>query len=154
MPVISDPYLRGLVAWIGFKQEAVEYARAGRGAGHTHFPFFSKNPWITFFSGVTSFSFTPIAAIGLLGIAGFVLAGANSFRVSEGNESLNSAHRQNHALATGQWPLMSLACCTLACTFRGLKTLCSLSQIQIAYDDRRSGALSRCKALCRQRSWF
>jgi polyisoprenyl-phosphate glycosyltransferase len=69
----SDPYLRGLVVWLGFNQAFVPYERDARHAGRTHFPFFSKNPWKTFIIGMTSFSFLPIylcfalAAAGLLG---------------------------------------------------------------------------------------
>jgi polyisoprenyl-phosphate glycosyltransferase len=40
----SDPYLRGLVAWLGFNQVVVPYERAARHAGETRFPFFSRNP--------------------------------------------------------------------------------------------------------------
>jgi dolichol-phosphate mannosyltransferase len=70
----SDPYLRGLSVWLGFKQDSVTYEREVRHAGVTHFPFFSKNPWKTFLLGVTSFSFYPIY-VGLgLAVAG--LAGA------------------------------------------------------------------------------
>ncbi len=54
----SDPYLRGLVVWIGFRQTLVGYERDARHAGRTHFPFFSRNPWKTFVLGLTSFSFT------------------------------------------------------------------------------------------------
>jgi glycosyltransferase involved in cell wall biosynthesis len=56
----SDPYLRGLVVWLGFNQVFVPYERDARHAGITHFPFFSKNPWKTFVVGLTSFSFLPI----------------------------------------------------------------------------------------------
>jgi dolichol-phosphate mannosyltransferase len=56
----SDPYLRGLVVWLGFNQAFVSYERDARHAGRTHFPFFSRNPWKTFILGVTSFSFMPI----------------------------------------------------------------------------------------------
>jgi polyisoprenyl-phosphate glycosyltransferase len=65
----SDPYLRGLVVWLGFNQTFVPYERDARHAGRTHFPFFSKNPWKTFVIGMTSFSFLPIYLC-------FVLAGA------------------------------------------------------------------------------
>jgi glycosyltransferase involved in cell wall biosynthesis len=56
----SDPYIRGLVVWIGFQQAFVPYERDARHAGQTHFPFFSRNPWKTFAMGLTSFSFMPI----------------------------------------------------------------------------------------------
>ncbi len=58
----SDPYIRGLVVWIGFQQAFVPYERDARHAGKTHFPFFSRNPWKTFAMGLTSFSFMPIFA--------------------------------------------------------------------------------------------
>jgi glycosyltransferase involved in cell wall biosynthesis len=66
----SDPYLRGLVVWIGFTQAFVPYERDARHAGRTHFPFFSKNPWKTFALGLTSFSFTPIYVCLALAVAG------------------------------------------------------------------------------------
>lgn len=56
----TDPYLRGLIVWVGFAQESIEYIRDKRGGGETHFPIFSKNPWKTLASGITSFSFFPI----------------------------------------------------------------------------------------------
>jgi len=59
----SDPYLRGLVVWIGFQQAFVPYEREARHAGKTHFPFFSRNPWKTFAIGLTSFSFMPIFTV-------------------------------------------------------------------------------------------
>lgn len=66
----SDPYLRGLVVWLGFNQAFVPYERVGRHAGRTHFPFFSKNPWKTFTIGMTSFSFLPIYLCFALALAG------------------------------------------------------------------------------------
>jgi dolichol-phosphate mannosyltransferase len=66
----SDPYLRGLVVWLGFTQAFVPYEREGRHAGRTHFPFFSRNPWKTFTLGLTSFSFMPIYACVTLAGAG------------------------------------------------------------------------------------
>lgn len=78
----TDPYLRGLVVWLGFNQAFVPYERDARHAGRTHFPFFSRNPWKTFFLGVTSFSFLPIylcaalAGAGLLASLALVAAAA------------------------------------------------------------------------------
>ena len=68
----SDPYLRGLVVWLGFNQAFVPYEREKRHAGTTQFPFFSRNPWKTFVLGVTSFSFMPIYLIVALAAAGLV----------------------------------------------------------------------------------
>jgi glycosyltransferase involved in cell wall biosynthesis len=70
----SDPYLRGLVAWLGFNQAFLPYERAPRHAGKTHFPFFSRNPWKTFVTGVTSFSFLPIYACVALAGTGLVVS--------------------------------------------------------------------------------
>ncbi len=73
----SDPYLRGLVVWLGFNQAFVPYERDARHSGRTHFPFFSKNPWKTFVIGMTSFSFLPVYLCFVLagaGLAGAVLA--------------------------------------------------------------------------------
>lgn len=70
----SDPYLRGLVVWLGFNQAFVPYEREARHAGSTHFPFFSRNPWKTFALGMTSFSFLPVYATLALAAAGVLAA--------------------------------------------------------------------------------
>jgi len=85
----SDPYLRGLVVWIGFNQAFVEYERDARHTGRTHFPFFSRNPWKTFVLGVTSFSFLPIyacaALAALAGVTGFgLLVGGVALAIGNG----------------------------------------------------------------------
>jgi dolichol-phosphate mannosyltransferase len=64
----TDPYLRGLAVWIGFRQEYVPYERHARASGVTHFPFFSANPWRTVLSGLTSFTVTPLLIWGPLGV--------------------------------------------------------------------------------------
>ena len=70
----ADPYLRGLVVWLGYPQVFVPYEREARHAGRTHFPFFSRNPWKTFALGLTTFSFMPIYACLALAAAGLVLS--------------------------------------------------------------------------------
>lgn len=70
----SDPYIRGLVVWIGFQQAFVPYERDARHAGSTHFPFFSRNPWKTFAMGLTSFSFMPLFATIALALAAIACA--------------------------------------------------------------------------------
>ena len=70
----SDPYLRGLVVWLGFNQVCIPYERDSRHAGRTHFPFFSRNPWKTFTTGLTSFSFMPIYACFAIAASGLVAA--------------------------------------------------------------------------------
>ena len=78
-----DPYLRGLIPFIGYRQEPVYYHRAARVGGVTHFTLFnSLNPYKTFISGLTSFSMAPIFLIFLIGgsvsvvsLFGLLLAG-------------------------------------------------------------------------------
>jgi dolichol-phosphate mannosyltransferase len=70
----SDPYIRGLVAWIGFNQAFVTYEREARHAGKTHFPFFSRGPWKAFLVGFSSFSFLPVYVSGVMAAAGFVIS--------------------------------------------------------------------------------
>jgi dolichol-phosphate mannosyltransferase len=56
-----DPFLRGLVCWIGFKQVRVFYEREPRFAGKTHFPLWkSAEPMKEFIRGITSFSVLPL----------------------------------------------------------------------------------------------
>jgi dolichol-phosphate mannosyltransferase len=70
----SDPYLRGLVVWLGFNQVCIPYERDSRHAGATHFPFFSRNPWKTFTTGLTSFSFMPIYVCFVIAASGLAVA--------------------------------------------------------------------------------
>ncbi len=71
----SDPYLRGLTRWIGFRQEPVYYERGGRAAGQGHFPVLrSLNPARTFINGLTSFSVVPVFAILIFGLVASMLA--------------------------------------------------------------------------------
>jgi polyisoprenyl-phosphate glycosyltransferase len=71
----KDPYLRGLVTWIGFKQVPVYYERQARAGGETHFPLFrSKGPLVTFVTGLTSFSMIPLTGFLVLGAAVCALA--------------------------------------------------------------------------------
>lgn len=65
----KDPYLRGLVRWVGFKQVPVSYERQQRFSGESHFPIFrSRGPLATFVSAITSFSIVPLAAFVVLGL--------------------------------------------------------------------------------------
>ena len=65
-----EPYLRGLVRWIGFRQEAVYYKREARFAGDCHVPLFGTGPAKEFMAGLTTFSVAPIFL--LFGIGSFV----------------------------------------------------------------------------------
>ena len=71
----QQPYVRGLVAWLGFNQIGIEYERPARAAGK------SKYPWRRLirlaFDGIASFSGKPLryaVRIGLL-ISGLSFAG-------------------------------------------------------------------------------
>lgn len=56
-----DPFLRGLVAWVGFKQSQVFYERDARFAGETKFSLWrSLNPYKEFVRGITLFSTLPL----------------------------------------------------------------------------------------------
>jgi glycosyltransferase involved in cell wall biosynthesis len=70
----SDPYIRGLIAWIGFNQAFVSYEREKRHAGRTHFPFFSRGPWKAFVVGFSSFSFLPIYISGVAAAVALVVS--------------------------------------------------------------------------------
>ena len=63
----KDPFLRGLVTWVGFKQVPVYYHRAERFAGKTHFRFYGWKAVRNFSSGLTSFSLLPLHASLALG---------------------------------------------------------------------------------------
>ncbi|MCU0669639.1 MAG: glycosyltransferase family 2 protein [Myxococcota bacterium] len=65
----QELYLRGLVAWVGFRQVAVPYERQPRAAGVTHFPLLaSLGPVTTLLAGITSFSHAPLVLFLVLGV--------------------------------------------------------------------------------------
>lgn len=71
----KDLYVRGLVSWIGLRQVAVPYERQPRGAGETHFPLLrSAGPAVAFLNALTSFSYAPLIAFLLLGLAAGALS--------------------------------------------------------------------------------
>jgi glycosyltransferase involved in cell wall biosynthesis len=65
-------YLRGLVAWIGFRQCAVSYDRAERFAGETKYPL--RKMLRLAFDGILSFSSVPLRIALILGFAVSVLS--------------------------------------------------------------------------------
>ncbi|MBN2853852.1 MAG: glycosyltransferase family 2 protein [Clostridia bacterium] len=69
-------YVRGLVAWVGFKQIGIEYEREERFAGVTKYPL--KKMLKLSMDGITSFSTKPLTVSKNLGIvlalAGFIYA--------------------------------------------------------------------------------
>jgi glycosyltransferase involved in cell wall biosynthesis len=64
-----DPYLRGMVRWVGFRQETVFYEREVRHSGKTHFPLLGRAPVSEFIRAVTSFSAAPLYAMVIVGMA-------------------------------------------------------------------------------------
>jgi glycosyltransferase involved in cell wall biosynthesis len=58
-------FIRGLVAWVGFKRCGIQYVRRPRIAGHTKFPFFKMLKFSL--DGITSFSSAPLRIVSLIG---------------------------------------------------------------------------------------
>jgi len=58
-------FIRGLVAWVGFKHYGVEYIRRARFAGTTKYSFWKMVKFS--FDAMTSFSFTPLRFVSGLG---------------------------------------------------------------------------------------
>ncbi len=67
----KDPFLRGLICWVGFRQEQIFYKREARFAGKTHYPLFGLGPLKAFVSGLTSFS---LVLLSLSLIVGFIVS--------------------------------------------------------------------------------
>lgn len=65
----QDPYVRGMVTWVGYKQIAVEYDRQEREAGETHYPL--RKMLHLAMDGITSFSTVPLTLASWL--SGFFL---------------------------------------------------------------------------------
>lgn len=67
-------FVRGMVAWVGFKQVAVTYERPGRFAGETKYPFRKMLRFAI--DGITSFSIIPLRFATWLGVlSGFAAIG-------------------------------------------------------------------------------
>jgi dolichol-phosphate mannosyltransferase len=84
-----QPFVRGLVCWIGFKQDYVYYNRESRFAGKTKFHVFSLKVINNFFgSALISFSSAPLKVASFLGLfailVDFVLMGYALFEKMAG----------------------------------------------------------------------
>jgi len=67
----TSRFVRGMVAWVGFRQVVVLYDRKARFAGETHYPFRKMLKFA--FDGITAFSIIPLRAATWLGMtAGFL----------------------------------------------------------------------------------
>lgn len=70
----ANRFVRGLVAWIGFRQTAVYYDRNARFAGDTHYPLHKMLRFAS--DGIISFSTLPLRMATVLGMfAGLIAAG-------------------------------------------------------------------------------
>ena len=63
-------FLRGMAAWVGFKQVGVPYKRAARYAGVTKYPF--RKMFQLALNAITSFSYFPLQVATYIG---FISAG-------------------------------------------------------------------------------
>jgi polyisoprenyl-phosphate glycosyltransferase len=61
----QNRYMRGLIAWLGFRQVGVNYERKPRKAGKSKAPFFELLFFV--FSAITSFSLRPLRLFTLMG---------------------------------------------------------------------------------------
>jgi glycosyltransferase involved in cell wall biosynthesis len=68
----QSPFIRGIRAWVGFKQIGVEYERAARFDGDSGYTL--KKLLKIAFDGIFSFSSMPIRVISLLGVIGLSIA--------------------------------------------------------------------------------
>jgi polyisoprenyl-phosphate glycosyltransferase len=67
-----DRFVRGMVAWIGFRQEPVHYRRAPRLAGETKYPLRKMVAFAV--DGIVSFSIVPLRLAVFFGLAASTLA--------------------------------------------------------------------------------
>ena len=68
----KNPFLRGIRAWVGFKQIGVEYDRHARIEGESGYTL--KKLLKIAMDGIFSFSSVPIRVITMLGVFGFIFA--------------------------------------------------------------------------------
>ena len=67
-----DRFLRGMVSWVGFRQTAVQYARAERHAGKTKYPLSKMVAFAA--DGILSFSLKPLHLATMMGFLTSALA--------------------------------------------------------------------------------
>ncbi|HKQ68552.1 MAG TPA: glycosyltransferase family 2 protein [Polyangiaceae bacterium] len=76
----TNRFVRGMVAWVGFRQTTVLYDRKARFAGETHYPLRKMLKFA--FDGITAFSIVPLRIATWLGtLAGFVGIGVAGWSV-------------------------------------------------------------------------
>ncbi|MDE3015351.1 MAG: glycosyltransferase family 2 protein [Pseudomonadota bacterium] len=118
-------FTRGLVAWLGFRQAAVEYTREARHAGETHYPLRAMLRFAN--EGITSFSTRPLQLatwLGLLmmmvsiGLLGYVFLSWLLFDTVRGWTSLAAIFLLSQA---AQWLMLGIIGNYLAVMFREVK---------------------------------
>ena len=78
----TNRFVRGMVAWVGFRQTIVQYDRKARFAGETHYPLSKMLKFA--FDGITGFSIVPLRIATLLGfLAGLAGVGVAVWSVYE-----------------------------------------------------------------------
>ncbi|MEW5945717.1 MAG: glycosyltransferase family 2 protein [bacterium] len=86
----TDRFLRGLTAWVGYKQKALPYRRAPRAAGVTKYPFLKMLRFAA--DAILSFSDLPLRLIIWFGMLSVLLSGVLTARIFylfyTGNEGL------------------------------------------------------------------
>lgn len=71
----NNPFIRGMVCWVGFKQTFVPYDRDSRTKGKTKFPIFSLDVINNFFeSALISFSSLPLRFASLVGFLSIIIS--------------------------------------------------------------------------------
>ncbi len=73
----QDRFVRGMISWVGFKQEAFSYRRAPRFAGTTKYPFLKLVAFS--FDAISSFSIKPLRISLLFAMFGVALAALLAF---------------------------------------------------------------------------
>lgn len=68
----QEPFLRGLVAWVGFRQQAFPYQRQSRKFGETKYPW--RRMFRFAFNAILSFSQWPLRLCVMLGAGGLALS--------------------------------------------------------------------------------
>lgn len=68
----SDRFIRGMVAWVGFNQYALQYDREERFAGESKYPFWNMIKFAV--DGILSFSIKPLRLSTLLGFISSLLS--------------------------------------------------------------------------------
>ncbi|TPR41166.1 glycosyltransferase [Apilactobacillus micheneri] len=66
-----EPFVRGLVSWVGFKQTSVQYERQERLAGETKYPLSKMTRLAS--DGLTSFSDVPLKLINYVGAISIII---------------------------------------------------------------------------------